>query len=173
VPFDDIVANGSHGTTTDPVDGWVHEQVLHDGRWNLAPRVLRDRLRTIGSSPDEPPSLVLVPRRQVRTVNATVYGTADPARVVVNPLDAADAKLADTADGGTIRVSTSAGSIEGKVKRDADIARGTVALTHGRGEVLVSTLISAVDAVDPLTGMPRASGVPVTLTASPAAPIET
>jgi anaerobic selenocysteine-containing dehydrogenase len=170
VPFDDIVANGAHGTTSRPGDGWVHDRVLHDGRWNLAPRALLDRLTAIGSSPDEPPSPVLVPRRQVHTVNATVYGTADPARAVLNPLDATDAGLAEVPEGATIRLTTSAGWVEGELARDTGIARGTVALTHGRAGLLVSELIGAVDAVDPLTGMPRASGVPVTLTVAAADP---
>lgn len=165
VPFDELVANGPHGTTSVPGDGWVHEQVLHDGRWNLAPPPLLDRLGTIASAPSGPAGLVLIPRRQVRTVNATIYGRPDGVAVVVNPLDAADAGLTDSGHAATISVSTSAGSVEGEMALDPGIARGTVALTHGRTELLVSTLISPVDAVDPLTGMPQASGVPVSLTA--------
>ena len=160
VPFDEIVANGAHGTTSEPADGWVHDRVLHDGRWHLAPEALVDRLAALTPSDADadPPSLVLVPRRQVRTVNATAYGRPDPAEVVVHPLDAPDLR-----DGAAVRVTSAHGEIDGRLALDATISRGTVALTHGRQELSASRLVSSTVGIDEMTGMPRASGVAVTI----------
>ena len=159
VPFEEIVANGAHGTTTTPTDGWVHDRVLHDGRWHLAPDALLGRLTDIARSDTDtdtdPVSLVLVPRRQVRTVNATAYGPPDPAEVVVHPLDAPGLD-----DGAAVRVAGAHGDVAGRLALDATIARGTVALTHGRQELLASRLVSDAERIDEMTGMPRASGVP-------------
>jgi anaerobic selenocysteine-containing dehydrogenase len=161
VPFDELVANGPHGTTRPARPGWVHETVLPDGRWRLAPAVLVDRLAALGSGPaGEASPLVVVPRRQLRHVNATRYGTADPAQVLVNPLDATEGGWPD---GSTVRVASAHGSVVGPLVADATVARGTVSLTHGRAELDVSGLVSAHDRVDPLTGMPHASGVAVTI----------
>ncbi len=165
VPFDEIVANGAHGTTTDPADGWVHRQVLPDGRWHLAPDALLSRLTAAADADPDPSRLVLVPRRQVRTVNATAYGRVDDAEVVVNPLDADGLR-----DGDPVRVAGANGEVDGRVALDPTIARGTVALTHGRTDLLVSHLVSDTHGVDEMTGMPRASGVPVTVVATRAAP---
>ena len=159
VPFDEIVANGPHGTTTTPTDGWIHDQVLVDGRWRLAPDALVERLRAIPGT-DDSTGLRLIPRRQIRGVNATAYGPTDEARVVAHPLDLLDAGVAD---GEQVLVRTRHGSVMGIARSDDGIARGTVSLTHGRDELLVSHLISATDDVDPLTGMPHASGVLIEL----------
>jgi len=160
VPFDEIVANGPHGTTTTPADGWVHDNVLHEGRWHLAPTAMIERLHQLAQDHRPSPALVLVPRRQVRTVNATAYGRPDPARIVLHPLDGADAGVGD-AD--AMRITSTHGTLTGIATLDPTIAPGTVAVTHGRGELLVSNLIGSVDDVDPLTGMPQASGVAVTI----------
>ena len=48
---------------------------------------------------------------------------------------------------------------------DERVRPGTVSLTHGRGDSPAGRLTSATVDVDPLTAMPLASGLPVTLTA--------
>ncbi len=159
VPFDEIVANGPHGTTSRPADGWIHDRVLFEGRWRLAPDALVDRLRALPDT-DDTSGLRLIPRRQVREVNATAYGPTDEARVVAHPLDLLDA---GAGDGDAVQVRTEHGTVVGTAQADDGTARGTVSMTHGRTELLVSHLISTTVDVDPMTGMPHASGVPVEL----------
>ena len=78
--FAELVAAGPHGLGTPVSVGWYHEHVLPGGRWRLAPPELLARL----DSPDPPP-LVLTPRRQVRNMNSTAYGTADDVLVELQP----------------------------------------------------------------------------------------
>ena len=40
----EVFANGPHGTDVAIEHGWVHEQLLPDGRWRLAPSELVARL---------------------------------------------------------------------------------------------------------------------------------
>jgi anaerobic selenocysteine-containing dehydrogenase len=159
--FDEIVAAGPHGSTETSRAGWVHDAVLPEGRWRLAPEVLMARLREVGEQLGGDPgerTLVMVPRRRVRSVNATSYGAADPAGVVLHPLDA---DAVGVTAGGEVLVRSTHGAIVGPAVLDDAVARGTVALTHGRTDVASSELVSAHLDVDPLTGMPLASGVPV------------
>jgi anaerobic selenocysteine-containing dehydrogenase len=143
--------------------GWYHRCVLPDGRWRLAPPELVARL----DADDEPPGLVLSPRRQVRTMNSTAYGPADPVQVGINPADAA---ARGVTDGQLVRVTSAHGTVTGHAQVSDRTGRGAVSLTHGRGEVDVSRLTSAVVGIDVLTGMPRMSGVAVTVEPSPAEP---
>lgn len=166
--FDRIMAGGPHGTATEPRPGWVRDTVLPGGRWRLASPALITRLGEAGARAPSPPRLVVVPRRQPRTMNATTYGTADPAEIALHPLDAAEAGVGAAR---SVRVTSRWGSIEGRLREDDRIGRGTVALTHGRAELSVAALISPTADVDPLTGMPLTSGVEVTIEArSPGGP---
>lgn len=64
------------------------------------------------------------------------------------------------------QVRSAVGSIVATVTVDDGMARGHVSVPHGYDPAVgpaVSTLISSADAVDPLTGMVRQSGVPVEL----------
>src|SRR5690606_22094107 len=102
-----------------PVRGWVHERVLPDGRWRLAPQVLVDDLARHDIDPtdtDPTPTshggadapddgtdgaLVLVVRRLLRTLNSQLRDTAAPnARLdapvlAMHPEDAARRRIAD------------------------------------------------------------------------------
>lgn len=160
VPYADIIAAGPHGTVGPVTHGWVHERVLPEGRWRLAPTVVVDRLVALAPRRAAPGELVLTPRRQVRAVNATDYGRQEPAVVLVHPIDAA---AAGVADGARVRVRSAHGAVDGPCVVDPTLARGTVSLTHGRPELAAAGLVSAEVDVDPLTGMPRASALPVRL----------
>ena len=145
--------------------GWVARSVLPDGRWALAPAPLVEQLDAIG----EVAPLVLIPKRQWRHVNSYARdlpnaADRDPAEVVINPLDAAGAGVAD---GELVRVESAwGGALEGRARLDERIRPGAVAIPHGWDDPNVSLLLSGREGVDPLTGMPTYSGVPVTLQAT-------
>ena len=161
--FADLVAAGPHGCGTDVSIGWYHRCVLPDGRWHLAPPELVARL----DAADPPEGLVLTPRRQVRSMNSTAYGSPDPVEVVMNPHDAVERGVSD---GQVVRVSSAHGTVTGRAHVTDRTGRGAVSLTHGRADLHASRLTSASVDVDPLTGMPRMSGVAVSVEPSPAEP---
>ena len=162
--FDELKAAPSALVDEDRSLGWVERNILPDGRWNLAPEPLLAQLEQVA----EPPPLVLIPRRQWRRVNS--YGrdlpsvlAREPADILVHP---DDAEAAGVADGGQVCVESAFGRLDGVVRVDGSIRRGAVAIPHGLAAPNVSTLLSATENVDPLTGMPTYSGVAVTLSAA-------
>jgi len=159
VGFDRLVAAGPHGAGTEPLVGWVHDSVLPEGRWRVAPPVLVDRLAQV----QPPPPLVLAPRRQVRSMNSAAYGTADVVQVCVHPSDAETAGIVDRQ---RVRVASAYGVVCGEALVDERIGSGTVSLTHGRSDLDASRLTSPTVDVDPLTGMPLTSGVAVSVEAA-------
>ena len=85
----------ARAASTSPVEhGWVHETMLPDGRWRLAPAVLLERL----AAHREPgPGCVLSPGRDMAWSNSVRYGPGDDdrARLRLHPDDAAEAGVAD------------------------------------------------------------------------------
>ncbi|MBM3679646.1 MAG: hypothetical protein FJW96_17510, partial [Actinobacteria bacterium] len=170
--FDELQAASGPLVDEDRNLGWVERNVLPDGRWDLAPAPLVAQLDEIG----ETAPLVLIPMRTWRRLNS--YGRdlpyvaeREPAAIVVHPAAAAAAGLADGQE--TIVESAFGGRLQGIARIDGDIVPGAVAIPHGWAEPNVSDLLSATEAVDPLTGMPTYGCVPVSLrpavsTATPA-----
>jgi anaerobic selenocysteine-containing dehydrogenase len=160
----EVFANGPHGTDVTIEHGWVHEQLLPDGRWRLAPAELVKRLEGRATASPEPEgTLLLVNRREVAWSNSIAYaGQGDEPALRLHPDDAAS--LGVTAPG-RVRVTSAHGSIEVAAALDERLRPGTVSLTHGRGDSPAGRLTSATVDVDPLTAMPLASGLPVTLVA--------
>ncbi|MCZ7526686.1 MAG: molybdopterin-dependent oxidoreductase [Acidimicrobiia bacterium] len=144
------------------VFGWVEERVLPDGRWRLAPAPLVEQLASLG----EPAPLVLVPRRQLRHLNsqlrdvAAPRGKLDPPEILIHPVDAAGAGVAD---GTRVVVASSSGELEGTARVDDSIRRGGVSVPHGFADPNVGMLTSGTLRTDPLTGMVLQSGVPITI----------
>ena len=140
--------------------GWVVD--VDRPPFDLAPPELVAELDRV----HPPAPLVLVPRRQGRHLNSWFPPAElrqDHPGVLVHPTDAADAGLAD---GQRVRVRSAAGAVEGTITVDHQLARGAVSIPHGFGSPLgpnVAALISSTFDIDPLTGMARQSGVPVTL----------
>jgi anaerobic selenocysteine-containing dehydrogenase len=141
--------------------GWVID-APDRARFDLAPVELVAELDRVGA----PAALVLIPRRQGRHVNTWFPPSTvrqDHSAVFVNPADAADAALSD---GQRVRVRSAAGALEGTLAIDDSVSRGVVSIPHGfvgpEGPN-VGVLISSTVDVDPLTGMVRQSGVPVSL----------
>ena len=158
-----VVASG-------PLFGWVHERVLPPGGWRLAPSPLLDQLTEHLDGITHPgrparPDLVLVPHRQMATMNSQLRDVtapgARPARVAV----LAHPSVVDAVggDGTRVLVRSPWGALEGPVAADERLHPEAVALAHGWDDPNVSALTSASEAIDPLTGMVLQAGVPVTL----------
>ena len=104
---------------------------------------------------------MLIPRRQARKLNGGLDFLGEPAAVIVHP---DDARTAGVLDGEPVEVSTDRGAPTGVAKVDPGIRRGVVSVPHGHHAANVNALTDK-DALDPVTGMVRYSGVPVTLRA--------
>lgn len=144
-------------------DRWVERTVLRDGRWDVAPAALLDRLEHAISRPAH--DLVLGNRRERHHTNSTLTWTsgedlAPAAYVYLNPTDA---ERAGVRDGDTVEVTSPHGSLRGVARIEERMSSGTVAVPHGFTEPNVCRLTGTDVDVDPLTGMPTLVGVPVSL----------
>jgi anaerobic selenocysteine-containing dehydrogenase len=159
-----VFANGALGTEVPVEHGWVHETMLPNGRWRLAPTELVARIEARSGDPEVPlpaGSLLLVNRREVAWSNSIRYaGAGDEPAARLHPDDAAPLGVAT---GDRVTVESAHGSIEVVAAVDPRIRPGTVSVTHGRRGSPTGRLTSGVDDVDPLTAMPLASGLPVTV----------
>ena len=134
---------------------WVDRHIERLGGWRLAPRVLIDQLHALR----EPAPLVLVPRRQMRRLNAQLEFLGEAAEIVVHPDDAAAAGVSDDQ---RLIVRSEHGELTGVARVDASVRRGAVSVPHGHAGANVN-LLTSKDDIDPVTGMTRYSGVPVSL----------
>lgn len=104
--------------------------------------------------------LLLVNRRTGRRYNSlSPRPGADVRRapLLVHPADAVRLALLD---GGRARLSSAHGACDVEVELSATMRPGVVSLPHGSAVVELNALTSADD-IDPLTGMPVFSGIPV------------
>ncbi|MCU0310833.1 MAG: molybdopterin-dependent oxidoreductase [Acidimicrobiales bacterium] len=166
--LEEVVSNPSGVVGSGAVFGWVHDRVLPPGGWRLGAEPLVDQLRrhlAEAHARDDEGALVLIPHRQLRTMNSQLRDIAAPGArtdevtVRVHPSVAVD--LGN--DGSAVTVTSAHGSVTGRLRADDRLHPGAVAVAHGWGDVNVSRLTSADDDIDPLTGMVLQSGVPVTL----------
>jgi anaerobic selenocysteine-containing dehydrogenase len=161
-----VITAGPHGVDVPHEYGWVADELLPDGRWQVAPPELVDRLarhRPPTAAADD--ELVLTNRRDVRRLNSLDYagqvlGRHAEAAVRLHPDEAARRGIAD---GDHVRITNAHGHMDAVVRVDPAIRPGTVSVNHGRADAPVASLTSATEDVDPLTGMPWASGLPVRL----------
>lgn len=134
---------------------WVERYLDASGGWRLAPQLLVEQLAEL-----EPPApLVLVNRRQAKKLNAALDFLGERATVQLHP---EDARAAGVVDGQPVVVRSSRGELRGTAKVDQGIRRGAVAIPHGHYGANVN-LLSDKDVVDPVTGMVRYSGIPVSV----------
>jgi anaerobic selenocysteine-containing dehydrogenase len=145
-----------------PVFGWVTDgDALPDGRWRAAPSLLVEQLSALRH--DEAP-LVLTPRRERKQMNAYLrflQQRDDAPDCLVHPVDAARAVVGD---GDRVLIGTESGAMEAIARVDATMRPGVVSVPHAWRTQSVNNLLSCRHDVDPLTGMPLMSGVPVTIT---------
>jgi anaerobic selenocysteine-containing dehydrogenase len=158
--LDDIAATGFVDLPFDFPATWVERFLDKSGGWRLAPQLLVGQLAEL-----EPPGpLVLVPRRQPRKLNAALDFLGERAVVHLHP---EDASAAGVADGEAVVVRTGRGQLTGTAKIDPAIRRGVVSIPHGHYGASVNRLTDK-DVIDPVTGMVRYSGVPVSVEPAPA-----
>ncbi|WP_157218814.1 molybdopterin-containing oxidoreductase family protein [Flavisphingomonas formosensis] len=163
-----IAARGRHGidrlrqeryVVDAPVAiGWLERFADGLGGWRLAPQPLVDQLAEM-----EPPApLVLIPRRQRHHINSRIMDPRDHPSILLSPEDAADAGLTD---GAPAIVRSAHGAIEGVVELDRTLQRGVMTVPHGFAGPYNVNQLTSCDDVDPLTGMPRMSGLAVSVSA--------
>ncbi len=163
IDWDELADAGGAPVEYPRRERWVERHVLPEGRWNLAPAPLVERL---GHALQRPVAdLVLGNRREVHHTNSlftweqSVGKTPQPF-VYASP---ADAEAASVADGDRVEVASMHGTVVGVLRVDESMAPGTLVVPNGFAAVNVGHL-SALDVdVDPLTGMPTLVGVAVTL----------
>ncbi|MBV9950922.1 MAG: molybdopterin-dependent oxidoreductase [Acidimicrobiia bacterium] len=153
--FDEVVESGYVELPVEVPSPWVETYLDRSGGWRLAPQLLVDQLAEL-----EPPApLVLIPRRQARKLNAALDFLGEAPEVILHPDDARDAGVVD---GQPVVIRTGRGELTGIARVDAAIRRGAVSVPHGHHDANVN-LLTDKDVIDPVTGMVRYSGVPVTV----------
>jgi hypothetical protein len=133
----------------------VHDELLPDRRWSIAPGPLLDRLATYVDPPHS--EFVLAPRREMAWSNSVAYGPTETGPVArMNP----SAQLAAVPEP-VIELATQAGAITTAFTPDPAVRDGVVSMTHGHTDANPGNLTSGDDDVDPLTAMPRVAGLEV------------
>jgi len=107
----------------------------------------------------EPAPLVLVPRPQLRRLNAQLEFRGEAAEIVVHPDDVATAGVSDEQ---RLIARSALGELTGVARVNASVRRGAVYVPHGDAGANVNWLTSKDD-IDLVTGMTRYAGVPVHL----------
>ena len=146
---------------------------------DLAPReVIADLARLRKSLDDSPPGLVLIGRREMRTVNSWSHNLPSlvkgPRRCVLQ-LHPADAEARRIAPGDVVRVTSRVGAVDVPVEITTDVMPGVVVLPHGYGHQGEGVRLSVASQhagasvndltdpaeIDPLSGNAVLNGVPV------------
>jgi anaerobic selenocysteine-containing dehydrogenase len=136
------------------------------GRIELVPSQLAEECRRLAAVVLDPPELVLVGRRQLRTNNSwlrtlpRLTGGSSRCTAQVNPRDA---QATGVLDGGRARMVSGTGSIEVEVEVTDDVMQGVVCLPHGWAPAdgawtEDATRGSNVNVLTPATGLDRLSG---------------
>lgn len=161
---DALFAAGSHGLSPPRRYGWLCEGVLPAGRWRLAPPVLVARLPALlldDAGVDG--RLLLSSRRQTARLNSTSYSERERPLALLHPGDAASLAIKD---GDEIDIASAHGQVRARAALDDRVRPGVISLPHGWAEVNVAHLTSSTAAIDPLTGEPQMTAIPVRVTAA-------
>jgi anaerobic selenocysteine-containing dehydrogenase len=153
--YNEVAATGFVEVPFELPARWVEDYLDRSGGWRLAPPILVDQLVTL----EPPPPLVLIPRRQSRKLNAALDFLGETAQILVHPDDAREAGVVD---GEAVVVRSKRGELTGIARVDPAIRRGAVSVPHGHHSANVNVLTDK-DVIDPVTGMVRYSGFPVTV----------
>jgi anaerobic selenocysteine-containing dehydrogenase len=160
VPLSELRAANAAIVSERAVFGWVHERMLPEGRWRLAPPQLIEQMALLAVNVD----LLLIPRRQLRHQNSQLtsdlydHRRQDLPELLISTIDAESRGIGD---GQTVRIASAAGDVEAVACVSEDMRPGVVSLPHGFGSVNVNTLVLGRDEIDPLTGLAFQSGFPV------------
>lgn len=153
--FADLVAAGYQEALRELPAAWVEAHLDRLGGWRMAPQALVDQLAAMSS----PEPLMLVPRRQKRHLNSQLTFLGDRAEILLHPDDAATAGIGD---GQPATVRNRLGTVTGIARLTTEIRPGAVSVPHGYPGANVNLLTDDAD-IDPLTGMTRYSGLPVSI----------
>ena len=153
--YDDLVTTGWAEAERELPAAWMQRHVERLGGWRLAPQLLVDQLHGLR----HPTGPVLVPRRQLRRVNAQLEYLGEQPEILLNPDDAAAAGVVDDQK---LLVRTQYGEVTGIARLDPSVRSGVVSVPHAHVGANVN-LLTSKDDLDPATGMTRYSGVPVSL----------
>ena len=163
VPWRELRAAPSGVVAEDaPGPGWLVPDLLPGGRIELCPAEFAGQLRQWWAAPD-PDGLVLLCRRMPRQMNSSLRDVDAQRRPGPRPtlqLCPADAQRLDLADGDAVTVATATGATDAVLEVTGTVLAGSASLPHGWAEPRVNALFGT-DTLDPLTGMPQLSGVPV------------
>jgi anaerobic selenocysteine-containing dehydrogenase len=153
--FEDVAAAGFTEVPLELPAPWVERYLDRSGGWRLAPAMLVEQLAGLG----RPAPLVLIPRRQPKKLNGALDILGETAQVILHPDDAREAGVGH---GQPVTVRTERGALTGTAKVDPTIRPGVVSVPHGHHGANVNVLTDK-DVIDPITGMVRYSGVPVSV----------
>lgn len=172
VPFDELAAAPS-GVVVDglPRSGWLIPDRVPRGRLDVAPEPLVEELGrwSAGAEQLADGGLRLVCRRLPHQMNADLHDLPAQQRAPFPTLlmHGADAADRGVVDGATVTVASPSGSTEAIVEVTDRIRPGVVSLPHAWASPSVNDLTTAAD-LDPLTGMPRYTALPVEVVAATA-----
>jgi anaerobic selenocysteine-containing dehydrogenase len=147
-----------------PGPGWLIPKRLPRGTLDLAPAELVAQFRQWLAAPPDA-GLVFVNHRELRQTNSMLRDGADAPALLMHP---DDSRRLGLRAGQPVRITSATGSTTAALEVTEAIRPGVVSLPHGWSTPGVNNLTSATDAVDPLTGMPRLGGFPVTVASSTA-----
>jgi anaerobic selenocysteine-containing dehydrogenase len=169
VPFDLLASSPSGVTVTDLPAEWLVPGKLPRGTLDVAPLVLVDELERWHVSTAQPIGrLQLICRRLPHQMNSDLQDIPSQLRhphpTLLVSLE--DADRLGLEDGTEVTVSTPSGRTRAVVERTENIRPGVVSLPHSWRSPDVNALTTTED-LDPLTGMPRFSGIPVEVAALP------
>ena len=171
-----------HGIDLGPMESCLPGRLpAKSKKIDVAPReIVEDLARLRGVMNEAAPGLLLVGRREVRTVNSWSHNlpslVSGPERCVlhVNPADAAPRRIED---GSRVVVTSRVGAVEVPVRLTISMMPGVVSLPHGYGHraegsqmrvaaehagASINDLTDPAE-IDPLSGNAVLSGVPVRL----------
>jgi hypothetical protein len=153
---DDVFAAGPRGIDVPVEHGWVHRDLLPDGRWSIAPGSLLARLATYADP--VPADFVLAPRREMAWSNSIAYGSVASGPVVhLNP-----AAFPNGTD--LVELATEHGRVTAAFVPDPTVRDGVVSMSHGHADANPGDLTSEKVGIDRLTAMPRVAGLEVDVT---------
>lgn len=141
--------------------GWTKRN-LPGGRWQLAPREFLQALHAVGEPVRQ--ALTLTSMRQLQKTNSilsqdSVMRRPAQPHVGLNPEDAARAEISH---GDDVVVRSEFGHLRLRAHLDDRVDAGYVSISNGFEDANVNRLFGGT-AVDPLTGMPRFTGLAVRL----------
>jgi anaerobic selenocysteine-containing dehydrogenase len=160
---DAVFAAGPRGIDVPVEHGWVHADLLAQGRWSIAPAPLLERLAAY--TDPVPADFLLAPRREMAWSNSVAYGPVAAGPVVhINPAAFGAGGEDGTDVDDAVVLATPHGRVTTTFVTDTTVREGVVSMAHGHAEANPGDLTSGEVDIDRLTAMPRAAGLEVDVT---------